>query len=153
MANTYTQIHIQVVFAVKNRQSLIHPEWDDRLYGYLSGIIQKHNHKTLQINGMPDHVHLLFGMRPTQSLSNLMKIVKGDSSEWINANRLSRQRFSWQEGYGAFSYAKSQVPSVIQYIRNQKQHHKKKTFREEYVDLLDSFGIEYNERFIFDNIG
>jgi len=149
MANTYTQIHIQVIFAVRNRACLIQKSWKDELYSYITGIIQNFGHKLLQINGMPDHVHILFGFRPTQSLSNLMQKVKGDSSMWINKKRVLRHRFSWQEGYGAFSYSKSQVPSVIKYIQNQEQHHKKETFIEEYRSLLEEFGIDYNERYIF----
>jgi len=149
MPNTYTQIHIQVVFAVQNRQSLIQAPWQDRLYQYITGIIQSHSHKVLQIGGMPDHVHLLFGMRPTQALSELMKEVKGRSSTWINQNRLARGRFSWQEGYGAFSYTKKQVPQVIRYIKNQEQHHHQKTFLEEYHELLDEFDIDFDDRYVF----
>ena len=103
----------------------------------------------LQINGMTDHIHIFFGMRPSQSLSDLMKAVKGDSSEWINKRGFTKQKFSWQAGYGAFSYAKSQVPKVIQYIQNQEEHHRKKTFTEEYIAFLDAFEIEYDEQFIF----
>ncbi len=149
MANTYTQIHIQAIFAVQNRQSLIQREWREELYKYITGIIQKNNHKMLQINGMTDHIHIFFGMRPSQSLSDLMKAVKGDSSEWINKRGFTKQKFSWQAGYGAFSYAKSQVPKVIQYIQNQEEHHRKKTFTEEYIAFLDAFEIEYDEQFIF----
>ncbi len=109
MANTYTQIHIQVVFAVQNRQSLIKNEWKDELYKYITGIIQNHNHKLLQINGMPDHIHILFGMRPKQSLSDLMKQVKQDSSKWINSKGFVNGKFSWQAGFGAFSYAKNLI--------------------------------------------
>lgn len=115
----------------------------------MTGIIQKNNHKMLQINGMPDHIHIFFGMRPSQSLSDLMKAVKGDSSEWINKRGFTKHKFSWQAGYGAFSYAKSQVPKVIQYIQNQEEHHRKKTFTEEYLAFLEAFEIEYDERFIF----
>ena len=152
MANTYTQIHIQTVFAVQNRQCLIQKEWKDELYKYITGIIQNHDHKLLQINGMPDHLHIFFGMRPKQSLSNLMKIVKGESSEWINKKGFLRNKFSWQEGYGAFSYAKSQVPKVIRYIQNQEDHHKKKTFIEEYLDFLKAFEVEFDDRYIFKSI-
>ena len=149
MANTYTQIHIQTVFAVQNRQSMIGEQRKDDLYKYITSIIQNNDHKLLQINGMPDHIHILFGMRPVQSLSELMKQVKQDSSKWINQNRLTRGKFSWQEGYGAFSYSKSQLPRVIKYIRNQGKHHKTKTFREEYLALLEAHGIDYDERYIF----
>ncbi|MFK8009319.1 MAG: IS200/IS605 family transposase [Saprospiraceae bacterium] len=149
MANTYTQIHIQAIFAVQNRECLIHTKWQEELYKYITGIIQNQGHKLLQINGMPDHLHVFFGMRPNQSLSNLMKKIKGDSSLWINEKKILRSRFSWQEGYGAFSYGKSQVPNVVQYIQNQEAHHQKKTFIEEYLDFLNAFEVEHEERFIF----
>lgn len=118
MANTYTQIHIQVVFAVKNRKSMISDSWKDRLFRYITAIIQNKGHKVLQINGVYDHVHIFFGMRPSQALSDLMKHVKQDSSRWINQNRLTRDRFSWQSGYGAFSYSRDQVPTICEYIKN-----------------------------------
>ena len=149
MANTYTQIHIQAVFAVQNRKSLIDDEWKDDLYKYITAIIQNNDHKMLQINGMPDHVHILFGLRPVQSISELMKQVKQDSSKWINQNKLARGKFSWQEGYGAFSYSKSQLPRVIKYIQNQEKHHKTRTFRDEYQALLEAHGVDYDERYIF----
>ena len=149
MANTYTQIHIQVVFAVQNRQCLIQKEWEAELYKYITGIVQNQGHKLLQINGMPDHLHVFFGMRPIQSLSELMKKIKGESSTWINQKGFLNSKFSWQEGYGGFSYGKSQVPNVIRYIQNQKEHHKKKTFIEEYVDILNAFEVDYDERYIF----
>ncbi|MEZ4897152.1 MAG: IS200/IS605 family transposase [Saprospiraceae bacterium] len=150
MANTYTQIHIQTVFAVKNRRAMIQSEWKDELYKYMTGIIQNDNHKLLQINGMPDHVHVFFGMRPTQSLSDLMKKLKGESSAWINKRGFCQTKFSWQEGFGAFSYAPSQVPQVIRYIKNQEEHHRNKKFIEEYVELLNEFQIDYQRHFIFD---
>ena len=149
MANTYTQIHIQAVFAVRNRQSLIQKEWQEDLYKYITGIIRNRDHKPLQIGGMPDHIHIFFGMRPTQSLSKLMQTIKGESSSWINDSGFLNVRFSWQEGYGAFSYAKSQVPTVIRYIQNQEEHHRKKTFEEEYIEFLEAFGVDYDERYIF----
>jgi len=148
MANTYTQIHIQAVFAVQNRQSLINPEWKDELYKYITGIIQSYDHKVLQINGMPDHIHIFFGMRPTQSISNLMKQVKQDSSKWINTKGLVKGKFSWQAGYGAFSYSKTHVPRVIKYIANQEEHHKSKTFGDEYLDILKESDIDYDERYV-----
>ena len=149
MANTYTQIHIQTVFAVKNRGSLIQNKWKDELYKYMCGIIQTQEHKVLQINGMPDHIHILIGLRPSQSLSDLMKLVKRSSSIWINEKKLSEEKFSWQAGFGAFSYSKSQVPRVIKYIQNQQEHHKKQTFFDEYLTLLKAHNIEFDERFIF----
>jgi REP element-mobilizing transposase RayT len=152
MADTFTQIHIHAVFTVQNRNSLITKTWEERLYQYISGIIQNHGHKLLAINGMPDHVHILFGMRPVQSLSDLMRDVKGDSSLWINENKFIAGRFSWQEGYGAFSYSKSQIPAVATYIQNQELHHQKITFIEEYRKMLHDFGIDFNEQFIFKSI-
>jgi len=149
MANTYTQIHIQAIFAVQNRYSLIHQEWKDELYQYITGIIQNQGHKMLQVNGMQDHVHVLFGMRPRQSLSDLMKQIKKDSSAWINQRGFIHARFSWQAGYGAFSYSKSQVPRVIRYIKNQEEHHRKRTFLEEYVELLNAAQVDYDERYLF----
>ncbi len=149
MANTYTQIHIQAVFAVQNRECIIRNSWKDELYKYISGIVQNNNHKLLSINGMPDHIHILFGLRPSQSVSDLMQDVKGSSSKWINDKKLVQGRFSWQEGYGAFSYSKSEVPTIIQYITNQTIHHKIKTFSEEYYGLLKEFEIDFDDRYTF----
>ena len=149
MANTYTQLHFQTVFAVQNRVSLISKAWREELYQYITGIVQKNGHKMLAVGGMPDHVHLLFGMRPTQSLSDLMQDVKGGSSEWINKKRFVEGRFSWQEGYGGFTYSRSQVPDVIRYISNQEKHHAETPFLDEYLHILDSLGIPYDEKFLF----
>ncbi|MFN8278754.1 MAG: IS200/IS605 family transposase [Saprospiraceae bacterium] len=149
MSNTYTQIHIQTVFAVQDRFCIIGKNWEAELYKYISGIVRNHNHKLLAINGMPDHLHLLFGLRPTQSLSDLMQDIKGDSSKWINTNGFLKTKFRWQEGYGAFSYSKSQVHNVIKYIKNQKEHHLKKTFTEEYRDMLRLFEVDFNEAYLF----
>ena len=149
MANTFTQIHIHTVFAVQNRKSLLKADWRDRLYKYMISIIQKHGHKVLSIGGTEDHVHILFGFRPTQALSSLMQEVKRDCSEWINKERLVAGRFSWQEGYGAFSYSKSHISKVANYIETQEEHHKKRTFLDEYKKTLKDFDIEYDERYIF----
>lgn len=149
MPNTYTQIHIHVVMAVKNRAAVILPAWKDRLHQYITGIVQNNGHKLLSINSMPDHLHLFFGFRPTQSLSDLMRLVKGDSSEWINKEKFTPSPFRWQEGYGAFSYARSQVSIVCRYIENQEAHHAKKLFLQEYKELLDRFEVEYDERYLF----
>jgi REP element-mobilizing transposase RayT len=151
MANTYTQIHIHAVFAVQNRLSLIQNNWQDELYKYITGIVTNQGHKLLKIGGMPDHIHVLFGMRPIQSLSNLMQDIKGDSSSWINKNRFVMGRFSWQEGYGAFSYSKSQINGVVKYIQNQEQHHRKQSFQEEYLKILQLFDIEFDERYVLKN--
>ena len=152
MANTFTQIHIHTVFAVQNRISLIHKDWQERLYKYIIAVIQKRGHKVLSIGGMPDHIHILFGFRPTQALSNLILEVKRDSSEWINQNRFVKGRFLWQEGYGAFSYSKSHVSSVVKYIETQEEHHKKRTFLEEYKKILNDFDLEFDEQYIFKSI-
>jgi putative transposase len=153
MANTYSQIHVQVVFAVQNRESLIGSIWKNELYRYISGIIQNHQHKVIAINGMADHVHILIGLRPNQSISELMQKVKGDSSKWINQKGFVIGKFSWQEGYGAFSYGKSQVDDVIEYIKKQEIHHQRKTFKEEYRQFLEKFAVDYDERFVFKEIG
>lgn len=149
MANTYTQIHIQIVIAVKYRRAMIDPEWKERLHQYITGIIQNHKHKMLAINSMPDHLHIFFGMRPTQSISDLMRIVSGDSSEWINKNKLTHKHFNWQNGYGAFSYRKRSVPTMINYILNQEQHHQKQSFLDEYKELLKEFEVDYDEHYLF----
>jgi putative transposase len=149
MANTYTQVHIHTLFSVQNRDCIIKQVWKEELYRYITGIIRNKGHKLLTINGMPDHVHLLFGMRPTQSLSDLMQDIKGDSSKWINNKGLIKSRFSWQEGYGAFSYNKSSVDRVIDYIKNQELHHRKKTFTEENHELLKKFEVDFDERYLF----
>lgn len=149
MANTYTQIHIHAVFSVQNRESFISENWKDELYKYLTGIVTNNKHKLLAINGMPDHIHLLVGLRPTQSVSDLLQDIKGSSSKWINQKGFVRGKFSWQEGFGAFSYSKSELPTVINYIQNQQEHHRQVTFQEEYIKLLKDFDIEYDERFVF----
>ena len=149
MANTYTQIHIHFVFAVKFRNGIIQAEWKEILYKYIAGIIQTNDHKLLAINGMPDHIHILIGLKPNQSISDLMKDIKQGSSLWINKNNLAKSHFEWQEGYGAFSYSKSQLINVINYIQNQELHHQKRSFREEYLDFLQKFEIDHDEKFIF----
>ena len=149
MPNTYTQIHIQFVFAVKYRLALIASPWKNELHQYITGIIQNKSHKMLQINSMPDHLHMLIGFRPDANMSQLIQVVKSESTKWINDNHLSPEKFSWQEGFGAFSYSKSHVPNVIRYIQNQEAHHRKQTFREEYISFLKAFEIEFDERYIF----
>lgn len=149
MADSYTQIHIQFVFAVKYRRALIGVEWKERLHQYITGIFQENNHKMLQINSMPDHIHIFIGMRPHQSVSSLIQNVKTESSKWIKAQSFCAQPFAWQEGYGAFSYAKSQVSDVVKYIRNQELHHRKETFLDEYKKFLTRFEIEWDEQYIF----
>lgn len=148
MANTYTQIHIHAVFAVRNRQSLIQTVWKDELFKYITGIITHNGHKLLAINGMPDHIHLLFGFRPDQSLSDLMRNVKRSSSLWINKQQFLSGKFSWQEGFAAFTYSRSQLKEVICYIENQELHHQKKSFSEEQRELLRLHGISFDERYL-----
>lgn len=149
MANTYSQIYLHFVFAVQNRISLINPKWQTDLYRYMSGIISNNGHKMFAINGMPDHVHALVSMNPKQSPSDLMHNVKRSSSLWINENRLVMGKFSWQEGFGVFSYGNSQIPDIASYIEQQKKHHEKRTFIEEYTQFLKLFEIEYDEKYIY----
>lgn len=149
MANTYTQIHIHYVFAPKYRDAILDKSWRSELFSYITGIVQNNGHKMLQINGMSDHVHMLIGLRPAQSVSDLVKLVKEDSSSWINNKRMTRRHFNWQEGYGAFSHSKSQVQRVIKYIQEQELHHAKTSFLEEYVDMLKKFGVDFDERYVF----
>ena len=148
MSNTYTQIHLQLIFAVKHRASLINSVWKDELYRYITGIIQTQKHKLIIINGVSDHIHILIGFKPHQSLSDLMQDIKGSSSKWINEKKFTSGKFAWQEGYGAFSYSHSHLNKVINYITNQEQHHRKVTFIEEYKSFLKAYEIEFDERYI-----
>jgi len=149
MANTYTQLYIHFVFAVKYRAALLNESWDERLRLYIIATVQNNGHKVLAVNNIPDHLHLFVGLSPTQSISDLMRLVKGDSSEWINKEKLTPTKFQWQDGYGAFSYSKSQIDKVVNYILNQQEHHKKTTFLEEYKQILKSFNVDFDERYIF----
>lgn len=149
MANTYTQIYIQVIFSPKHRESLINKTWENDLYKYITGIVQNNKHKMLAINGMPDHIHVFMGLNPTQSISDLVRDIKANSSLWINKNKLSLGKFEWQAGYGAFSYGHSQIDNVISYVMNQKEHHGKNTFREEYLLFLKKFDVEFNPQYLF----
>lgn len=149
MANTYTQIYIQFVFAVQNRIGLIQEHWKNELYKYMTGIITKKGHKLMAIGGIQDHIHILVSMSPSQSPSDLMADVKRSSSLWINDNHFTKGKFSWQEGFGAFSYNKSQIHNVANYIENQEKHHHQKTFMEEYLDFLKLFEIEFDKQYIF----
>ena len=153
MANTYTQIYIHVVFAVEGRQNLIQPEHNDELQKYITGIVSAQRHKLIAINNMPDHLHLLVGLRPDAALSQLVRDIKANSSRFINEQRWVMGRFSWQEGFGAFSYSRSQLGAVIRYIENQQKHHARKSFHEEYTVLLEKFGVEYDPRYIFSGVG
>ena len=152
MPNTYTDIHLHLIFAVKFRDGLISKKWKEELHKYITAIIQKEGHKMIQINSMPDHVHCLIGMRPVQSLSNLMQQVKSNSSGWINERRLTSGKFEWQGGYAAFSCSRSHLPKVIAYIQNQEVHHAKKSFREEYLEFLELHEVEFDQRYIFEEL-
>lgn len=149
MANTYTHICIQVVFAVQGRQSLLQPERNDELQKYITGIVTNQGQKLIAINNMPDHVHVLIGQKPTIALSDLVRDIKAGSSGFINESRWVAGRFSWQEGFGAFSYGHSQLGTVIRYIQNQQQHHRRRSFTEEYAQLLERFNIPHDERYVF----
>lgn len=152
MANTFTQIYIHAIFAVKGRENLIIKSWEDELYKYITGIVQNNNHKLLAINGTSNHLHIFIGYKPNQLIPELLQDIKGHSSKWINKRGFAGGKFRWQAGYGAFSYSQSQIDSVIKYINNQEIHHKKKTFNEEYLELLQLFKIEYDERYILKDI-
>jgi len=149
MANTYSQIHLHFIFSPKFRASLINEYWEKDMFEYITGITRKNKHKMLSINDMPDHVHMLVGFRTTQTVADFMQDVKADSSQWINNSKFSKSRFEWQSGYGVFSYSKSQIPEVIQYIQNQKVHHQKVSFLDEYKSILKKFKVEYDEQYIF----
>ncbi len=149
MSNTYTKIHIQFVFAVKYRHAVIQSSWKNELYRYMTGIVQKNKHKLLVINGMPDHIHILVGLRPSQSISDLLQDIKGSSSRWINEGKFVKDKFEWQEGYGAFSYSPGELDNVINYIKNQEIHHGRISFKNEYIQLLKKFNIEYDDKYIF----
>jgi len=152
MANTYTQIYLQFVFAVMNRESLIQSIWKDELYKYIAGIVQKNKHKLIAINGMPDHLHVFVGYKPHQLIPDLLQDIKGSSSYWINSRNLLKGKFRWQQGYGAFSYSHSHLENVVKYIMDQEQHHKKITFWEEYIGLLKKFNVVYDEKYILGDI-
>ena len=146
MANTFSQIYIQTVFAVNGRLSLIHSEFKEELYRYIAGIVRNQGQKLISINGMPDHVHILIGLKPAMALADLVREVKADSTNFINKNKWVHGRFSWQEGYGAFSYGHSQLDTIIRYIQNQEQHHKSSSFKNEYLTLLRKFDIAFEEK-------
>lgn len=150
MANTYTQIYIHIVFAVKGRTNLIKTEHKEELYKYIAGIIRNKKQKLIAINGMPNHVHIFIGMKPSIALSDLVRDIKNNSTNFINDKRWVRDRFNWQEGFGAFSYGHSQIDSVVKYIQNQEKHHARKTFKEEYMNMLKKFNIDYKDKYLFD---
>jgi REP element-mobilizing transposase RayT len=149
MANTFSQIYIQTVFAVSGRLSLITQDFREELHKYITGIVRNKRQKLISINGASDHLHILIGLRPAMALADLVREIKSDSSEWVNRRRLVRGKFAWQEGYGAFSYGHSQLDTVIRYIQNQEQHHRRRTFKDEYLGLLKKFEIEFKEEYVF----
>jgi REP element-mobilizing transposase RayT len=150
MANTYTQLYIQFVFSVKGRQNLVKESFREELEKVICGIITNHNCKTYAIYCNPDHTHIFIGMHPNISPSKLMEQVKSGSSKWINEKKLIKGQFNWQKGFGAFSYSKSHIDRVVKYVLNQPQHHKKQSFREEYLLLLDKFEVDYKAKYVFE---
>jgi REP element-mobilizing transposase RayT len=149
MANTYHQIYLQTVFAVKYRNAVISKEWKSNLFGVIGNLINETNCKTIIVNGVEDHVHCFLGLKPVVSVSELMKAVKAKSSKYVNDHKLTAERFEWQEGYGVFSYSQREVDMIYKYVQTQEAHHPVKTFREEYLDLLKEFEIGYDEQYIF----
>ncbi len=150
MPNTYTQLYIQIVFTVKGKQNLIPKSKQEELFKYISGIISNKGHKSIIVNGMSDHIHLFVGLKPSISISELARDVKNNSSKFINKSGWLKNNFSWQEGFGAFSYSNSQIDKVYNYILNQEKHHQEKTFKKEYTELLDEFDVDYLEKYLFD---
>lgn len=152
MANTYSQLYIHIVFAVKGRHNLISTIWKDEVYKYITGIIANKDQKLIVINGMPDHVHILIGLKPDKSISDLVRDIKANSSKFINDKKWINGKFEWQTGFGAFSYSHSQLTNVINYIRNQEEHHKTKTFKEEYIEFLKLFDVDFKNEYLFDEV-
>jgi len=152
MANTFSQIYIQTVFAVENRQSLITPAFKEDLYRYITGIVRNQGQKLIAINGVADHVHLLIGLKPAMALADLVREIKSDSTNYINEKRFVHGHFNWQEGYGAFSYGHSQLDRIIRYIQNQEAHHQKRSFKSEYMTLLRKFDIAFEKKYVFNFI-
>ena len=150
--NNYTQLYLHCIFAVKYRAAVIAPEWEQRLHKYITGIAQNNGHKMLAINSVPDHLHLFIGLNPNQSVSELMRLIKGDSSEFVNKQHFTAQKFQWQRGYGAFTNSRSQIDAVVKYVMKQKEHHHHTAFREEYITILNEYGVDFKEQFIFQDL-
>ena len=150
MANTYTQIYLQFVFCPLGRENIIPKRHKEELHKYTTGIIQNRNHKLLAVNFMPDHVHIFIGYNPAQPIPDLLRDIKANTSKFINEKKWLPGKFQWQAGYGAFSYSRSQIDKVVQYINNQEKHHKRKTFKDEYLALLKKFDITYDEQYLFE---
>ena len=150
MADTYVQAYFHIVFAIKNRQALIQKRWKDELEKYVSTIVQNHGHKLIAIGSMPDHIHIFLGYKLTQTIPKLVEEIKTSSNAWIKEKELSRFKFDWQKGYGAFTHSHSQIDTVAKYVLNQEAHHKKKSFRREYIEMLNNLQIEYNDKYVFE---
>ena len=150
MPNTYSKLYTQVIFTVKGRSNFIQNEWQAELYKYVTGIVNGKSQKLYSIGGMPDHIHLLIGHKPSISISDLVRDIKSNSSAFINRKMFIDKKFNWQSGFGAFSYGQSQISDVIRYIENQQEHHKHRTFKEEYIQLLKNFNIEYDSEYLFE---
>jgi len=152
MANTYHQMYVQTVFAVRHRNAVLTKVWRNQVFGVIGNLINETNSKTIIVNGVEDHVHCFFGLKPVLSVSELMKTVKAKSSKYINDHNLTPHRFEWQDGYGAFSYRQRDLDSIYKYIQNQEEHHKTQTFREEYLNILNEFNIAFDEQYIFQEL-
>jgi putative transposase len=149
MANTYTQCYFHLVFAVKNRDALVKKEWKNEMEKYITGIVQNHRHKILAIGSMPDHIHILIGYNVNHLIPDLVEEIKTSSNAWIKAGKLSRFRFGWQIGYGAFTHSRSEIDNVIKYILSQEEHHKKTTFKEEYLEMLENNVVLFSNEYLF----
>jgi putative transposase len=150
MPGTFSQLYVQIIFTVKGRENLISRNWKEDLHKYIAGVIKGKDQKTIIVNGTPDHIHIFIGLKPSMKISDLVRDIKNNSSNFINQQKFVRTKFAWQQGYGAFSYSHSHIDKVYKYILNQEEHHKKKSFRDEYLELLKKFEIEYNEKYLFD---
>jgi REP element-mobilizing transposase RayT len=150
MANTYTQMYVHLIFAPKNREALIGKSWKDKLEKYITGIVQNYKHKMLAIGAMPDHIHIFIGYNVNHLIPDLVEEIKTSSNSWIKQNKLSKFHFEWQKGYGAFSHSRSQLDTVVKYVLNQESHHKKKSFKDEYLDILRKNDIEFKDEYVFD---
>ena len=149
MPNTYTQLYIQYVFAVKYRAAVLNTGWDEEMRKYITGILENNGHKMLAINNVDDHIHIFGGLNPKQSISDLMRTIKSDSSEWINKQGLTTPKFNWQEGYSAFSYHRNDVDRIVKYVKNQQEHHKTISFPDEYRAILNEFKVKFDDRYLF----
>lgn len=150
MSKTFSQVYIQIVFAVKGRENLIKDPWKDELHKYISGIIKGKGQKPIIVNGMPDHIHAFIGLKPTMLISDIARDIKNNSSKFINENNFLERKFRWQEGFGSFSYSHSHIERVFNYIKNQEEHHKRRSFKEEYLELLKKFEVDFNSKYLFE---